>query len=146
MGLVAQPQAQSLLSVHAAVCVLNCRHCYIHSCCCLAAVCLFGAAMATAHVTKAVDATIQSLLVSSNGCFCLRLPPPALLSWKLVDAWSGHQHADVSVHWSCCLKTMHPSRHVLLPLLCPFKVSKLLSQTKVHVHGHNHQAANASSH
>ena len=60
----------------------------------LAAVCLFCAATATALAAAAVDAMMQAMLVSSNDCCCLSLPPPASLSWKLVDACSAHQHMD----------------------------------------------------
>ncbi len=35
-----------------------------------AALCLFCAAMATAFVAAAVDAMMQALLLSNNGCFC----------------------------------------------------------------------------
>ena len=56
-----------------------------------AALSLCSAAMATALVVAAaVDAMMQALLLSSNGCFCVELPLPASLSWKLVDACSGH--------------------------------------------------------
>ena len=56
-----------------------------------AAVSLCSAAMATALVVAAaVDAMMQALLLSSNGCFCIKLPLPASLSWKLVDACPGH--------------------------------------------------------